>query len=149
MPVPIASRAAKHLDKMFNFKKFDDSSGWAKTFTLDPDETIFGLYENEPGKPDGSILITQKGLHITSSGKTRFVNYDDIKTGDFLHHDKHLLIHDPAARVLLIYLTNGETISLPILGSDGRYVDIAAFYSFVGGAIQTRQIERINSGAGS
>jgi hypothetical protein len=148
MPVPIESRAKKSLHRLSNFKPFDDSSQLDKSLNLSQDEIPYGVYENEPGQQLGSVLVTNKGLHVFGSAKIDYINYDDISTTDWAHHDKSLMDAHPDKRIIIHFL-NGKSFSLPIMGSTDKFADISSFSRFLGGAIRNRQIEKEKSDTSS
>jgi hypothetical protein len=140
MPVPIESRAKKSLHKLASFKQLDSSSNLGGFIKLSQDEIPYGIYENEPGKREGSVLVTDKGLYVFGSTKVDFINYDDISTTDWASHDKSLMDAHPDKRIIVINVTDGKSISLPITGSTNGFADITSFSRFLGGAIRNRQI---------
>jgi hypothetical protein len=143
VPVPVTTRAQKYLSNSKHYTPIDNSSSWREAVSLSDAETLIGVYQNEIGQQNGSIIISTKGIHLFSDGGLRFIAYDDIRTVDFAFHDKHQMLTDPSKRVLLTHLKDGRTIPLQITGMRERGgADVASFLSFLGGALQSLRIEQ-------
>jgi len=125
----------------------DGSSSWAQEVSLGEGESLIGLYQNEVGQKDKSIVISTTGLHLFFQNKVRLLAYKDIEKLDFASHDIALMKADPSKRILVIHLKSGEKVDLPILGMREHGADLPSFWSFLGGALDTTRIEERNAAA--
>jgi hypothetical protein len=146
MPVPIHTRAEKYLTGMPSYRSAAeiDSGAWAKGMSLQAKEAIIGLYQNVPGEVADSIVVTNLGIHWLSTSGVRFIDYSAIDGMDYPVHDKVALHANVDLRRLVITLVSGEKLNVPIIGTEGRGLDVSSFYSFISGACQTIEIENRN-----
>lgn len=120
--IPILRRKDRY--RTFNTPVLDIKS---YPLTLEADEMAFGVYENFANQVEGSIVVTNKGIHYCiSDSQSKKLRYEDVQKaifrGDIL-----------TVEVLEIQLKDGTYFSLPIRRSDenSRFTDIFEFLRFI------------------
>lgn len=144
MPIPIETRAQKNLSTCDNYTDLRlGASDWSDRVELSDGDRILGVYENSPGILDKSILVTEFGMYLFDAEGPLFIPYREMKRVQLpadrireIKLDKHLHVS----------LNDGRHIVLPIYGEQGISVDVFAFYQFLGGVMQTLEIEERKSG---
>src|SRR5437868_5943809 len=91
---------------------------------LQEGEICLGVYENNPGCLEDSIIVTNLGLHIYRSGESLFIDYGQIESIEAPS------VKETADR-LKIRLSNGAMKDLPIQGGQGRFRDAFEFLRFL------------------
>lgn len=83
----------------------------AVDFLLQENEILIGVYENSVGTFANALALTTTGLHIHDGNLWNFVAYDTIQDITFPQTKS---LDEP--KTLLITLTTGEQITLPVEG---------------------------------
>lgn len=137
MPVPIWSRAKKYLPSCHNYTDLSDNPGpWGDRIKLADGESIFGVYENNPGTLDKSILITSNGLYAFDAGGPQFLPYREMKRFDMADN-----IAEIKRKLEIVFrMEDGRVLHLPVVGQKGAQMDIMVFYTYLLGVSQTLNI---------
>ena len=126
------------LRKLAGFRESrvtDDAPHWASQVALDDQERVIGVYENEPGNSDESILITNRGLYLGEHGSWASLKYKDI-TG----------VESPSIAgaqakfdvdQIWVNLKDGTRHELHVTGRNGTFPDLWPFLRFL------RDIDRV------
>ena len=130
----IRFRAQKILGSMTNYREIPPAAEAAPDGLgrLAPREgdAYLGIYENIPGSLEDSIVVTSYGLLVNRAEGGTFIDYSDIESGRFLPPiesgaDK---LH---AASLLLKLTNGQTVEIPVRGGRVKASDVFEFSRFL------------------
>lgn len=133
MSVSVAHRASRDLGTLPNYRHLDGSSVpayLAQAVTLSPDETIVGIYHNYPDRLDEAILVTDVGIYLLSS-IPKFVPYATIQSVRPYTTDKTQMVEGPASRQIVIDLGKDDSVIVPVIGSEGRLLDMTQFLGFL------------------
>jgi len=124
----IISRAKRILTTFENYHDLSSENLEAKKLrglvSLDSDEKLIGIYQNNKDFSDNLILITTYGFHILF-GAWQFVKFDEIKR-----------VEIPSRKVnvdgFYIELFNGSKVWLPVMGvKNNRFYDAFEFTRFI------------------
>lgn len=133
MGVSVAHRVSRDLGNLPSYRQMNESSLLPELnalISLVPNEAVIGMYQNSPDKFDNAIVITNYGLHFLSK-QPRFIPYDSIGATRPYSTDKTEMIEQPGSRLIVIELTNGESVNIPVVGAQGRMLDMAPFLGFL------------------
>lgn len=97
---------------------------------LKKDEIIIGVYENQIGKIEESIIITDQGFYILLNG-WEIIPYKEIDNVEPL-----MKTEKTSAQELLIHLKSGKEFMLPIKGGDDKFRDVWEVLHFFNHVVQ-------------
>jgi len=140
MPMPIATKVSKRLRFLSSFRSAEGENSLDSLISRKPDEKVLGIYDNKSGNP--AIVVTDDGLHILTSPKSKRISYADIHKVNCETDPKSLLSNE-SLRQLKVVLNNGELVELMITGqtADGD-LDILSFETFLFSAINLKRLEQ-------
>jgi hypothetical protein len=132
----IRFRAKKHLSQMSSYHPIDEGNLppqlKGEPRACDPDELI-GVYENFPSQLDESVFILERGIIVYSTDSARVIDYHDIST--FTTANTQGLASSIRNDMLVVTLTNGDKIQVPIRNDTGRFRDVFSFSMFLSAAM--------------
>jgi hypothetical protein len=125
-----AYRTLRHIENYINLYTYNHpyQKGVPENFSLEDisfeeNEQLIGVYENFPGKPEDSIVITDRGLYLFSETTWIPIKYKDI-----------LEVNTMGEKFLKsgvnLHLNNDTVTAIPIKGGKGRFTDKFAFLHF-------------------
>ncbi len=139
MPPTIQDRAIKCLHPLPAFTPVSDMALPAQ---LASGESLLGMYQPTPGAE--TILITDLGIHLDSSGKQYFLSYRQI-VGIDSHHNKKELASQPSLRTLNFRLGSGEIVKVPFSGEREHYLDMFDVWRFLNYVLADIKREKENA----
>ncbi len=139
----IRSRVHRILNEMDNYIQSYNVEALKKDgVILEGKGDFLGLYENHKGNLRENVVVTTLGLYVFNQ-EWKFVQYEDIASVNVpLNEEKD----KSAADQLLLHLSNGSQVEIPIKGGQGRMRDVWEFSRFLHRVIKdTQNRDRGNS----
>lgn len=136
----VKSRSHRTLSPLQGFRSLktlpDKLRGRLESITFEQDEAPIGVYENNLGDLDELIVITTHGLWIYEAGDWIPYAFKNIKavTVPFGTHKRD-------ADSLLLTLSDGRQITLPIKGGNDRFRDAWEFSHFLSRVIKLQNVD--------
>ena len=100
---------------------------------------VLGIYRNRSG--DDVFVIEREGVRFLS--EQRLVAYRDIEGLNFDPQVKE----SAEARKLMLCLSNGEQLTLPIDGQNGKFLDIFPIHAFLRRRAHQHRNAKLNASA--
>ena len=123
----VLSRAYRILRDLSRYKDCinhpDQISGVYKKTPLSGDETIIGVYENDPDDQYANVVVTNNGLYFLVDKEWVSVQYDEM-----------LSVEPPTTKETAegVFVRTGKGIvNIPILETDGHLIDAFTFMRFI------------------
>jgi hypothetical protein len=126
--VRVRSRAHRILRDLDAYSTVEAEQPIAPRFadilpSLEPAETLVGIYENHRDDCDDLVALTDKGILIWNGGLVRRVEYSRI--------DRTVPPETKEVRQVRLRLSGGLIVDIPITGGEGHLRDAFAFYRFL------------------
>jgi hypothetical protein len=126
--IGVQTRAHRILKKLDGYRSSDSiaprDATVIKDLLLDPAERIVGIYENDPSRSDGNVIVTDLGIYVGSSRACTSIRYSDMEA-------VQVLDEKGAADRLVVRLAGGRVVEVPIVGGNRRFRDVWEFSHFL------------------
>ena len=125
----VVSRAHRTLRRLKQYRDYvdkekEDFPDYVHRISFEPDEMLVGIYENSPGQPEESIVVTNIGLYTFTNSQWVKIKYQQIERIDLPIGDKR------QAEDLLIYWNETKT-QLAVRGGEDGFRDVFEFLRFL------------------
>jgi hypothetical protein len=124
----VRTRAHRILNRIPSYRDLSEQperSAWdCDNLELSAEEQCIGRYENDPTTTLGTIIVTDLRLFVR-----RELGWEEIKFNEIT--DVTLNSEKMQATGVIISLSNGETREIPVVGRQGRFLDVFEFLRFL------------------
>jgi hypothetical protein len=133
----VKSRIHRTLNDLPSFQAIDSNISLStdiENLRLRENESILGIYKNESGTLDETIVITELGLHIFMDSFWKSIDFNEIERVEKIQskEDDHLVLK----------LNGDKKFSLPVRGGKEQFRDSMTFLRFLNRVLEDRKIER-------